>query len=424
MISPIHLASLRNGIQPCDARGARALGARTGRLTVRPILLAAGLIGALWAGCTFDTSRLDALTCQPGTQCPGGGLCIEGHCEPVGNPDQGELPGGDADMGDQSPPVDLEEPDDVAPDGEDPSPQDLQPGDVPPDLVEDPDLSYDIECEGPPNACGGCQPLPAVPGEPCEYQRCGVWVCSGPERVICVEGPINACGGCEPLDGSPGEECGCGGVYACAGTDALNCIGSELINPCGGCGGPDGEVGEACLCGPSVDEEHQWICEGDQLACRDGNNSLETAQVLAETGDDMDDWEGLVGSLVAGEVDDWYQIHVLDLGGSELHPMVALSEFAGTGRNHDLCAYWRYDSGRELVLWCEGGNSAELQGMVGCCSAKAGTEDEMIRLRNNLPYTNRLDETQGEDNDNGTLFIHVNGQAGEGCQTYHLQYRF
>ena len=87
--------------------------------------------------------------------------------------------------------------------------------------------------EGATNACGGCQPLPAEPGDPCG--ECGVYVCDGPDALACVDTGPNECGGCGPMDGRPGEACGECGTYECNDQGELVCM-DPGFNACGGCG--------------------------------------------------------------------------------------------------------------------------------------------------------------------------------------------
>ena len=161
----------------------------------------------------------------------------------------------------------------------------------------------------PPNACGGCGPLPGVVGQPCGVcgegrwaceageggamvcegagaadacggcgggagrpgEVCGDglrWACDGP-NLVCAA-PVdevlrNACGGTSPLAGAPGDTCGaCGkGVLVCASQIALACEGDVANHPCGGCDSVTGRPGDAC----GTCASGRLACEGARLVC-------------------------------------------------------------------------------------------------------------------------------------------------------------
>ena len=126
-----------------------------------------------------------------------------------------------------------------------------------------------IECvggtsAGDRNACRGCteleEELNFVCPDPDNPQ--GLWLCTGPEELVCSPGSENACGGDDsfPEGEEPGTACGeCnGGVRACAGSNAVTCQNSDHgVNACGGCDTIYGVIGEPCgRCGGV------WACDG------------------------------------------------------------------------------------------------------------------------------------------------------------------
>ncbi len=121
--------------------------------------------------------------------------------------------------------------------------------------------------EGLLNACGGCAALEARPGEACGCGGGGVWACAGEDALRCEGGVGNGCGGCGALEETPGEACGACGVVTCSGTDTTVCA-ERGENACGGCSALPGEPGAACgACGAVV-------CDGEEgTRCDDPGRS-------------------------------------------------------------------------------------------------------------------------------------------------------
>lgn len=234
---------------------------------------------------------------------------------------------------------------------------------------------------------------------------------------------LNDCGGCEPLLETIGNSCGeCGGTWACDGPNATFCDGSTP-NECGECDGPLGALGEPCLCTAELVEDHRWACDGIYLVCTDGNDAREQATVLADSVDSMDDDVLVEGSLAGTDGEDWMVVFVRDSDDyNGLFPDLSLYDLSS---DHDFCAYWEYTDGSTADIWCDSGYEHTTDdGLTGCCSASAGLEDEQVRLRNAIWWTNRLDIDSGADNDSGWLYIHIVGIPTETCESYTLQYRF
>lgn len=125
-----------------------------------------------------------------------------------------------------------------------------------------------------PNRCGGCDDLPATPGDACDG---GTIVCNGDEAVICVpqSNETNACGGLGELSAAPGDLCGTcdSGLWVCDGTSSVVCegdLGDAARNGCGGCEPlPASESDECGECGSGrfacdPNNDNRLICEGDQ----------------------------------------------------------------------------------------------------------------------------------------------------------------
>jgi hypothetical protein len=132
-----------------------------------------------------------------------------------------------------------------------------------------------VDCVGEraPNACGGCDEIPAdrTLGEECGPCSGQVWICDGSAAVVCspTTQAQNACGGCGTLDGSPLELCDSddgAGLWVCTSEDTVRCLGAGR-NDCGGLEVLDGSVGAPCGdCG-----QGRLVCDGrDALTCRGG----------------------------------------------------------------------------------------------------------------------------------------------------------
>ena len=354
----------------------------------------------LLSGCTFDRSRLDQL--QPASDDDNGA----GNASDDSSAYDPDL--SSADAGDIS--VDFSQTDGAA------------------TIDDTTELThYDVgdnpDCPGATNPCGGCAPLPASPGDPCGTAECSYFVCSGIDSVDCVEDTPNACGGCDPLSETIGEPCGdCGGTWACDGQEVTFCD-EPTVNACGGCGGPSGTPGEPCLCTEDLVEEHLWVCDGIDLVCADGNDAREQATILADSVDSMADDVLVEGALVGTDGEDWLVIFVRDSDDySGLFPDLSLYNLS---QDHDFCAYWQYADGSSADIWCDSGYEHTTDdGLTGCCSASEGLENEQVRLRNTIWWTNRLDVDNGADNDSGWLYVHIVGIPTETCESYTLQYRF
>lgn len=396
-----------------------------GRLVALTLSCALALAG----GCAFDDSRLTSLPrCSTEADCAVG-QCVDGYC--IGT-SFGAVDAGSRDAFGGLDPADLQEGGDSGSDG---APADAAVADTPqpPDAADSDgspsedsgrvDLFDDPACANP-NACGGCGPLPGTPGDPCTGARCGTYVCAGPGLLSCAEGLVNMCGGCKPLGGQPGDACGdCGGRLACDGADALSCAGDQP-NACGGCGGPPGEPNDPCGCpAGELDEEHVLRCSADRLVCGDGNDALAGATPLPDADDVMEAPAVAVGALVDGEGADWYVVRVADIAADNgMFPDVRLT---GLSHDHDLCAWFLYQTGGTPEIDCESGDHDVLgDDIEGCCSAQGGSVDEVVRLRNGAWWTDRLDVQTGGGNDDGILYMRVTGGPLSGCEPYRLEYQF
>mgnify|MGYP002619895892 CR=1 FL=1 len=124
-----------------------------------------------------------------------------------------------------------------------------------------------LRCDAPAalNACGGCLPLDALPGDPCGpcggTRRCDP---SDPNRLLCIE-ERNACGGCEVLAGQPGSPC-TEGRFVCESTERVLCVQAGAANACGGNATLLHAPGAPCgdnACG-------RWRCAGiNALTCEE-----------------------------------------------------------------------------------------------------------------------------------------------------------
>lgn len=360
---------------------------------IRRLPFALCLAVGLLSGCAFDRSHLNQL--QPGSEEDAGVENASDDSSPD-DPDQGY-----ADAGDVFPA-------DAQPSGTDTA--QFEVGDNP-------------DCPGQANLCGGCEPLPAAPGDPCGTGGCNRFVCDGIDSITCVEEPPNPCGGCEPLAETIGDSCNeCGGTWGCDGQDATRCDG-PTANACGACSDSLGTPGEPCLCTEELVEEHLWACDGTDLICADGNDAREQATVLADSVDSMEDDVIVEGSLAGTDGEDWLAVFVRDSDDySGLFPDLSLHNLS---QDHDFCAYWQYANGWSADIWCDSGYEHTTDdGLTGCCSASEGLEDEYVQLRNAIWWTNRLDTESGADNDSGWLYIHIVGIPTDSCESYTLQYRF
>jgi hypothetical protein len=129
------------------------------------------------------------------------------------------------------------------------------------------------------NACGGCTTLGHAVGSACGCG--GKYACNGTEAVTCQgASSMNACGGCSTLSDPPGGSCGpCGdGQWACNGTEAVACQGASPMNACGGCSTLSNPPGGSCgTCG-----DGQWACNGtDSTTC----NGASSRNVCGSCGD-------------------------------------------------------------------------------------------------------------------------------------------
>jgi len=126
--------------------------------------------------------------------------------------------------------------------------------------------------------------------------------------------------------------------------------------------------------------------------------------------------------LVGLDMGDWFAVFVVDeasFGG--LYPDVSLS---GPAWDHELCAYWQYQDGTTPAIRCESGEVDSSDGLPGCCSRRLSSTEQLVQLRNDEWWTDRLDTRTGANNDSGTLFIHITGAPSETCEPYEIQYQF
>jgi hypothetical protein len=353
-------------------------------------LLGALLVACLAAGCVFDDSRLRNLErCSASGACASG-VCVEGYCV-----------GGPLDVGHDAPvfdPIDFGLGPDAAP--EEDASEDV--GDASEDAGD--------AREEPGTLDRGPDDVVPDPGGGDVHDEAG---CATP----------NACGGCGGLDGAPGDPCGdCGGQLTCEGTDALSCDG-DALNVCGGCGGPSGQPGEVCACAEhDLDEAYTLRCDAAVLTCGDGNDEQATALALPDADDVMSAWAGFAGALAAGDTEDWFVVRVVDVAGTDgMFPDIRLR---GLTDDAELCAWFVYEDGGTPDVNCASGQSDALGERNGCCSSSGGVQEELVRLRNGVWWTNRFDTRSGGGNDNALVTIRVRGGGTEACAPYLLEYRF
>jgi hypothetical protein len=119
------------------------------------------------------------------------------------------------------------------------------------------------------NACGGCTTLGHAVGSACGCG--GNYACMGTDAVACTGGAApNACGGCSALSNPVGGACDCGGMYACNGAETVTCQGASSMNACGGCSTLSDPPGGSCgTCG-----DGQWACNGTDSTTCNGASSL------------------------------------------------------------------------------------------------------------------------------------------------------
>ena len=126
------------------------------------------------------------------------------------------------------------------------------------------------------NACGGCGELPFEVGSACGTCGSGLWGCDADGRLTCVDdrgdAARNACGGCAELENPIGGACGpCeDGIFECLGRDLVTCVGDTPANQCGGCQPLQNPPGQACgtcaldqyVCGENPNET---VCDGNTI---------------------------------------------------------------------------------------------------------------------------------------------------------------
>jgi hypothetical protein len=127
--------------------------------------------------------------------------------------------------------------------------------------------------EGVTNACGGCSPLAANPGDSCD--PCGTYQCQGREAVVCSGGVPNNCGQCNKPD-VDGVGVACVGGNGCNGMTVCNPDGGSVVfcqggprNNCNVCGSTDvAGLGDMCSTGGCNGTKacnaagNGWVCSG------------------------------------------------------------------------------------------------------------------------------------------------------------------
>ena len=156
--------------------------------------------------------------------------------------------------------------------GTDPEDRDvLDPGDI--------DISAPDTVTPGVSACGGSLPLeyagrPAQPGQTCGPFREGTLACAGVDALRCVgESLPNACGGRGVLPVGLGDPCGvCGdGAWTCGEGGSVACVGATPPNACGGCAALTGRPGGRC---DADSEAGRWVCTTpDTLTCVAGTGN-------------------------------------------------------------------------------------------------------------------------------------------------------
>ena len=127
------------------------------------------------------------------------------------------------------------------------------------------------------NLCGGCDPLPAKPGDLCGH--CGTYACApGQAGLTCIDPGVNACGGCGTITTPPGASCGSCGSYVCSADKTTTVCSGANANACGGCGTLIAAPNTPCgKCG-------EYTCSADksQVSCVDpGVNACGACGTLA-----------------------------------------------------------------------------------------------------------------------------------------------
>jgi len=121
----------------------------------------------------------------------------------------------------------------------------------------------------PRNACGGCAMLTSQPGASCGPCNDGMFVCNGPDAVVCMGArSTNPCGGCTTLSAMPGTVCGCRGTVVCNGQEATQCTTATclatqtcttsgcLLNDEQPCTQPSACASGSCLMGLGADADN------------------------------------------------------------------------------------------------------------------------------------------------------------------------
>lgn len=145
------------------------------------------------------------------------------------------------------------------------------------------------------NACGGCEPLEAIPGESC--RGCGTWECIDFDTVDCTVADTEGEG-----DSSCLADNGCLGVKVCHENGDEACVAVEERNVCGLCGGPDlADLGENCTNADGC--SGTWECseEKDSLQCQapaKNNCGICGAEDVALVGSSCDPGNGCEGKYV------------------------------------------------------------------------------------------------------------------------------
>ncbi len=217
------------------------------------------------------------------------------------------------------------------------------------------------------------------------------WSLDGIENGMPVPGTYTSIAG--RCGVTPGGTIACWGGFGEACNQPLEQAveGLEPANICGKC---DVTVsfgeGEECACGGT------FACDqgAEGYACKEGNETLETASALPATDDSVDDWQTVDSTLDVYDID-WFKVEVDDTFGGILEPEFRL--VLPVGHVAELCGEYRDGT--------TAGDSA--------CVTVTGGEPTILALDPDLGVGDGFAAMQ---------IVYIGG--ADTCASYELSYRF